>query len=318
MWAEIQIRTLETSVKKWKCVLSLPGDNMYLREQTLVAKATADRLGVELQVVNAEMDPVLQSQQLLKFVQSQAESRPDGILVEPVSATGLPRVAEAAVAAGIGWVVSNAQVDYLAALRANAKVPVFLISQDHVDVGRIQGRQIGAMLPEGGSVLYLRGPAMSSLASRRFEGLENARPKNVDVKSLKVQGSTAEGAYNAVSSWLSLSTGKPEGTHLIFSQNADFIFGARKAFETNVAEAERKKWLAVPCAGVGIPGQIKPLVDQGVLRAAVMTSLTMDAAIEMLVQAAKQKSQPREQTFVEAHSYPNLEDLAKRRNGART
>jgi ABC-type sugar transport system substrate-binding protein len=312
------IRALGTTVKKWKCVLSLPGDNMYLREQTLVAKATGDRLGVELQVVNAAMDPVLQSQQLLKFVQAQAQSRPDGILIEPVSATGLPRVAEAAVAAGIGWVVSNAQVDYLATLRANAKVPVFLVSQDHVDIGRIQGRQIAALLPEGGAVLYLRGPAMSSIASRRFEGLENGKPKNVEVKSLKVQGSTADAAFTTVSSWLSLSTGKPEGTHLIFSQNADFILGARKAFETNAAETERKKWLALPCAGVGILGQIKPLVDQGTLCAAVMTSLTMDAAIEMLVQALTQRSQPREQTFVDARSYPSLEDLAKRRNGART
>jgi len=48
-------------VKKWKCILSLPGDNMYLREQTRAAKATADRLGVGLEVVNAAMDTVLQS-----------------------------------------------------------------------------------------------------------------------------------------------------------------------------------------------------------------------------------------------------------------
>ena len=44
----------------------------------------------------------------------------------------------------------------------------------------------------------------------------------------------------------------------------------------------------------------------------------MDAAVEMLVQAMKQKSQPREQTFVDAQSYPSLEDLAKHRNGAKT
>ena len=309
------IRVLGTAMKKWKLVLSLPGDNMYLREQTLAAKNMADRLDAGLEVVSAEMDPVLQSQQLLKFVQAAAESRPDGILIEPVSATGLPRVAEAAIAAGIGWVVSNAQVDYLSTLRASAKAPVFLVSQDHVDVGRIQGRQIGAMLPEGGSVLYLRGPAMSSIACLRFEGLESGKPKNVEVKSVKVQGSTADAACNAVGSWLSLSTGKSDGVRLICSQNADFILGARKAFETNAAESERKKWLALPSVGVGIPAQIKPLVDQGVLRAAVMTSLTMDLAIQMLVDTMKQKTQPREQTFVEAYSYPSLEDLAKRRNG---
>jgi ABC-type sugar transport system substrate-binding protein len=289
---------------------------MYLREQEAAAKAAAERLGVELQVVYAEMDPVVQSQQVLEFVQSRT-ARPDAILVEPVSATALPRVAEAAVAAGIGWVVSNAQAEYLGKLRKTAKVPVFQVSQDHVEVGRLQGQQIGAMLPEGGSVLYLRGPAMSSVASRRFEGLESGKPKNVEVKSVKVQ-STADSSYNAVCSWLSLSTVRPEGTQVIAAQNVDFILGARKAFETNTAEPARTKWLALPCAGVGVARHIRPLVDQGVLRAAVVTSLTMDRALEMLVRAMKEGSQPQEKTFVEAHSYPSLEELAKRRNGART
>ena len=297
--------------------MSFPGHNMYLREQEAAAKATADRLGVELQVVNAEMDSVAQSEQLLGFVQSRTAPRPDAILVEPVSESGLPSVAEAAVAAGIGWVVSNAQVEYLGRLRRNAKVPLFLVSQDHVEVGRIQGRQIGAILPEGGSVLYLRGPAMNSLASRRFEGIESVKPKNIEVKSVKVQA-TAESSYNAVCSWLSYATVRSEETQMIVSQNADFILGARKAFETNTVEPDRTKWLALPCAGAGVPSQIKPLVDQGALRAAVLTPLTMDTALEMLVQAMKVGSQPQEKTFVEAYSYPNLEELAKRRNAVKT
>jgi ribose transport system substrate-binding protein len=300
-------------VKTWKCVYAIPGDTMYLREQTAAAKATAARLGVQLEVVSADMDAVHQGQQLLKFVQAPNGSRPDGILLEPVSAQGLPRVAEAAVAAGIGWVVSNAQVEYIAALRKNAKAPVFLVSQDHLEIGRIQGRQIGALLPQGGSILYLRGPGMSSIASRRFEGLDSGKPKNVEVKSLKVQGSTAENAYNAVCSWLALSTVRPEATQLIFSQNADFIFGARKAFESNTSEPDRRKWLALPCAGVGVANLVKPLVDQGVLFAAVLTSLTMDKALEMLVHGMKTGTQPREQTYVEAESYPSLEDLAQKR-----
>ena len=299
-------------MNKGKYVLSIPGDAIYLREQVAVAKTTADRLGVELQVLDAEMDPVNQGQQLLKFVQAPAAERPDGILLEPVSAAGLPRVAEAAVEAGIGWLVSNAQVEYLGTLRRSAKTPVFGVSQDHVEVGRIQGRQMGAILPQGGTILYLRGPSMSSIASKRYEGLDSAKPKNVEVKSVKVQGSTAESAYIAVSSWLKLSTVKPEKTRVIAAQNADFIFGAKKAFETT-AEAERKKWLALPCAGVGIQKQIKSLVDQGTFRAAVLTSVTMDIALEMLVRAMKDGSQPPEKIFVEAQSYPSLEELSKAR-----
>ena len=300
-------------MKKWRCVLSIPGDTLYLRAQTAAASEAAQRLSVELQVVSADMDAVAQGQKLLEFVQAGAELRPDAILLEPVNATGLPRVAEAAVAAGIAWVVSNAQVDYLGELRRKAKAPVFLVSQDHPEVGRMQGCQIATLLPEGGSVLYLRGPATSSVASRRHEGLESARPKNVELKVLKVQGSTAEDAFKTVSSWLSLSTVRPESTQLVAAQNADFVYGARKAFEVNANEAHRAKWLALPCLGVGVASQVKTLVDQGTLSSVVLTSLTMDRAMEMLVKTMKDGSQPPEQTYVRAESYPSLKELANKK-----
>jgi ribose transport system substrate-binding protein len=302
-------------MKKLKFILSIPSDTMYLRAQTAAAKVVADRLGVELEVINAGMDSVAQGQQLLDIVLSKTAPRPAGILVEPVSAAGLPRVAEAAVAAGVAWVVNNAHVDYLTALRRNAKVPVFQVSQDHVEVGKIQGRQIGAILPGGGSVLYLRGPAMSWWATRRLDGLDQAKPRNIEVKALKVIGSSADNAYAAVCSWLGLTHPKPESVQLIVSQNADFAHGARKAFETtNVAE--RPKWLAIPRAGVGVADRSRPLVDQGSLCASVVTSLTMDRAVEMLARSLADGSQPPEHTFVEAYSYPSVEDLATKWKGA--
>jgi len=304
-------------LKNLKYALSVPGDTLYLRAQTAAAKGVAERLGVELEVMTAEMDAVAQGQQLLNLVQSRAEPRLDGILVEPVNAAGLPRVAEAAVAAGIAWVVSNAQVEYVGTLRRKAKAPVFQVSQDHLEVGRLQGRQIGAILPNGGSVLYLRGPAMSWWATKRLDGLETTKPRNVDVKTLKVVGSSAENAYNAVCSWLSLSNARPDGTQLIMAQNADFISGAKKAFETNTSESDRMKWLALPRAGVGVADRSRPFVDRGDWCAAVVTSLTMDRALEMLVRAMTDGLQPPEQTLVEAYSYPSIEDLARKWKGAK-
>ncbi len=88
-------------VTKLKFVLSIPGETMYLRAQASAAQAAADRLGVELAVVSAQMDAVAQGQYLVDLVHSRT-SRPAGILVEPVSAAGLPRVAQAAVAALTG------------------------------------------------------------------------------------------------------------------------------------------------------------------------------------------------------------------------
>jgi len=47
------------------------------------------------------------------------------------------------------------------------------------------------------------------------------------------------------------------------------------------------------------------------LCAAVVTSLTMDKALEMLVRAMTDGLLPPEQTLVGAYSYPHVEELAK-------
>jgi ABC-type sugar transport system substrate-binding protein len=296
-------------MKRLSIVVSLPGENNYLREQEAAAKTSAQRLGLDLQVINAKSDPITQSQQVLEVVQAQS-GRPDGVIVEPVNNQGLPRVAEAAVAAGIGWVVSNARVDYLEPLRKSAKAPVFAVSQDHTEVGRMQGQQFLTVLPQGGSALYLRGPATNFLAAQRAEGLESVLGSSVHLKSLKIQW-TAESAYNSVTSWLQLSNVHAADTHLIAAQNTDFILAARQAFEENASGPDRQKWLSLPYCGVGVLSQAKPLLDAGTLSAAIITSLTMDTAMEMLVRHIQSGSQPPAQTFVKAWSQPTLEDLAK-------
>jgi len=296
-------------MKKLSVVVSLPGENNYLREQEAAARATAQRLEVDLRVINAKSDPITQSQQVLEVVQSRS-ALPDGILVEPVNNQGLPRVAEAAVAAGIGWVVSNARVDYLEVLRKTANAPVFTVSQDHAEIGRMQGRQFTAILPRGGSVLYLRGPATNFLAAQRSEGLESVLPATIQLKSLKIQW-TAESALSSVISWLRLSTVRASDTHLIAAQNTDFILAARRAFAENTDGDERSQWLALPYCGVGVLNQTKPLLDDGTLNAALVTSLTMDTAMDMLVRGIQTGSQPPEHTVVKAWSQPSVEELIK-------
>lgn len=298
-------------MKKLKFVLSLPGDTSYLHEQAEAAKTASDRLGVELQVLKASGDPIVQSQQLLEILQSRSVPLPDGIVIEPASPTGLPQVATAAVDAGIGWVVSNANVDYLGPLRRKSKVPVFTVSQDHVEIGRIQGRQMAALLPNGGSVLYLRGPSTNSLACKRTEGMESTKPGNIQLKTLNMMWKE-DSAYNSLTSWLRLSTVRATGTQLISSQGSDFITAARKAFQDHSENAEREKWLTVPHAGTGILRQIKPLVDKRVLCAAAVISPTADTALEILVNALRSGTQPPEHTFVPSASYPSLEELAAR------
>ena len=143
-------------MKKPKFVVSLTTrDNDYQQEQALSAQQAAAKAGVEIELLYAENDAVLQSQQLLKVIQTSPEFRPAGIIFEPVGGTAMPQVAKAAVTAGIGWVVLNRDAEYLAELRRVSKVPAFSITSDHTEIGRIQGRQIAALLPSGGSILLV-------------------------------------------------------------------------------------------------------------------------------------------------------------------
>src|ERR1043165_8284251 len=150
--------------------------NDYQLEQAASAQAAAHKLGISIQILYADDDAITQSTQLLKIIQAQPEQRPHAIIFEPVGGTAFPQVGRAAVAAKIGWGVLNREAEYVGQLRKAAQVPVFSISSDHTEIGRIQGRQFGALLPKGGSVLYITGPSETSAARDRSAGTQMTLP----------------------------------------------------------------------------------------------------------------------------------------------
>jgi len=302
----------DLQTKKLRIVVSLPNDNAYQHEQGVTAKSTAEALGLDLRVIRADDDSITQSQQLLEIIQSKSEARPNAFVVEPVTRTGLRRVAEAAVAEGIAWVVSNSDVDYVKQLRTNPQVPVFTVTQAQLEIGRQQGQQIAALLPQGGSVLYIQGPSASSVAAQRCEGMESAKPKNVQITTLRSKWSE-DSACQTVSAWLEMATSRSEKFDLVAGHTHELALGARKAFQTITNQEQQNKWLALPFIGIGIASQVKRLVDGHVLAASVVTSTTMELALTMLVRAIESKALPQECTFVETSSYPDLKQLASKR-----
>jgi ribose transport system substrate-binding protein len=169
-------------------------DNDCQQEEEAAAKETARRLGVDVEVIDANNDPVSQSQQLLQYIQSSA-GRPDAIIVEPFGGTSLPTVACTAAEAGIGWVVLNREIDYAREIRSIRGVPVFSISSNHEEIGRIQGKQFTALLPKGGSVLYIEGPSASSAARQRTAGMYQTKAANIQIKTLRGDWTTASGQH---------------------------------------------------------------------------------------------------------------------------
>jgi ABC-type sugar transport system substrate-binding protein len=302
-------------MKKLKFLISLTNDdNDYQIEQKESAEQAARKAGVEVQIIHANNDAITQSTQLLKAVQAPKELRPDAILFEPVGGTALPQVAKAAVTAGIAWVVLNRDANYITDLRKTSAVPVFAISSDHVEIGRIQGRQIGALLRGGGSVLYIQGPSENSAAKERTAGMQETKPGNVQVTTLKGQW-TQESAQKAVRSWLKLTTSQRAAIDLISAQDDSMAMGAREAFKELANEDERERWLALPYTGCdGLPKTGQAWVRSGLLTATVFVPPNAGQAIEMLVEALAAKKIPAERVTTEAVSVPPLETLSRRKS----
>lgn len=296
-------------MKKLRFLISLTtNDNDYQIEQAAAAEEAARQLGVYLEIIYADNDSINQSTQLLKVIQMGGSSRPDAIVFEPVGGTALPQAARAAVASGIGWAVLNREAEYVAELRGSSKVPVFCLSSDHKEIGRIQGKQMAALLPKGGSVLCIQGPSDNSAAKERTAGMQATKPANIQVTMLKGQW-TEESSYRAVSSWLRLSTSQKAKIDLVAGQDDSMAMGARKAFH-ELPEGEREKWLKLPYLGCdGLPKTGQAWVRAGLLAATIYVPPNTDQAMAMLVQAMRTGKQPPERAVTIPSSFPPLETL---------
>jgi len=288
-------------VKKNRVFLSLARENNdYQQLQASTAEQTAALLGVELTIASAKGDSIKQTQDLLDVIQA-SSLRPDAIVVEPAGTT-MAHVAKAAVASGIGWVMLNRRPDYMAELRARHQVPLFAISSDNEQIGRIQGQQLGVLLPQGGSALYIQGLA-NATSEARLAGLSMTMPKNIELRMLRGNW-TQEGGQKAISAWLRLSTSKGDRIGVVACQNDDMAMGARRALEQN------GQLLGVPFIGVdGVPKAGQTWVRGGALTATIIAPPHSGLAIEMLVQALQTGVNPREYTLVSPESHPSLKDL---------
>jgi hypothetical protein len=72
---------------------------------------------------------------------------------------------------------------------------------------------------------------------------------------------------------------------------------------------QQNKWLDLPFIGVGIAEHVEPLVKKRILAAGVVTSLTMELALQTLANALKTKTQPPDCTPVNAYSFPPVDKL---------
>jgi len=297
-------------MKKSRILLSLmTEENDYQLEQAASARRAAEGLPVELQILFAGNDTITQSTQILRAIQGNPTIRPDAVILEPVGGTALSQVARAACAAGIGWGVLNNVPEYLSELQKGARAPIFSMSTDQEEIGRIQGRQFAALLPRGGTVLYIQGPSEHFAAKQRTVGMQGTLPSNIRITTLRANW-TAEGAARSVSSWLKLTAAGRLRVDLVSAQNDLMALAARRVFQETSDLTERDRWLSLPftgCDGLLKTGQA--WVREGLLTATVIMPPSSGDALRLMLNFLPKPDQLQQRNWLAPESFPALDQL---------
>ena len=291
-------------------VALLNAEQEFQQLQAKDARESAARLKLDVEVAFAQGHAVVQIQQLFKHIHAAEAERPAAIVVEAATGEGLERVARNAVKAGIGWILVNARVSYVDDLRqAHPGLPIAMLGADQREVGRIQGRQCRALLPNGGNVLCVQGPADSTATLDRFEGLKEALGAGFEVRGLNGDWTEASGE-RAIVAWLRLKTAEAFRPDALACQNDSMAAGARRAIL-----AHHRDWTALPFLGCdGLPEGGQRMVAQGLLAATVVTPSNTGPALEIVARWLQAKQIPPREVRLASRSHPP-EDRIRPRGG---
>jgi ribose transport system substrate-binding protein len=193
--------------------------------------------------------------------------------------------------------------------RKSKESRLFGVAADQVEIGRIQARQLAALLPRGGSVLYVQGEEHSYATRHRTKGLMEEFPKH---QGLKLNGYRVFGDWSgssvgpALENWSRLG-GRLEWVDAAAAQNDDMA----------IALAELAKPHGLPVLGVDGMETGKRAVDDGLLAATVVQPLGVGHALrtyESLCggQTASQLVPADGNILLAPESYPPLEKLQPR------
>ena len=295
-----------------RIVVSLPEkDNEFQLLQAVEARVVARRLGCTLELLYAGNSGIAQIQQLYNTIH--ADPAPDGVIVEPISISGVETVLRKAVSTGIGAAVLNSPAEYLPHLRSEyPKVPLLTVGSDQVEIGRLQGEQLKALLPQGGEVLVIRGPQGAPAADERSRGLQRSL-EGAGFVLVELDGRwTEDSAQQAVESWLRLKSSTSLRIDAVAAQDDSMARGARRA--TAGRNDTGTRWLDIPFLGIdGVPDMGQRLVDEGDLTATIVMPSNTGAALEHLVLSLESGVLPPPSVRLRVAPYPTLERLRSRR-----
>jgi ABC-type sugar transport system substrate-binding protein len=238
------------------------------------------------------------------------ERRPAALLVMSVRDHGLDRVVREAAAAGIHFVFLNAVEDDLDSVRREfPAVSVSTVCPDEVETGRVQGRQMRALLSSG-RLLYIQGSPRSLASRQRTAGMQEATAGAPFEVVLAGGDWSPAFAGRTVKEWLRLAVGGRVPFQLVGCQNDHMAGGALEALAAAAAEARRPEFGRIPVAGCdGAPEVGQKMVRDRRLVATVVLPRVAGPAVEEIAALFARGEKPAPLITHAATSFPPLTDL---------
>jgi ABC-type sugar transport system substrate-binding protein len=273
------------------------------------ARAAAQRCGLPLGTLMGQNDAAQQQRQIRDCFDEPAAGRPAALVVFPVSESGILPLAQTAARLGIGWVTLNRSTDFMEQLRLDyPALPLFCVNPDQLEIGRIQGKQVKAFIPNGGQVVCIQGPTAVPSAQLRLAGLKQELEGTGTILSVHVADWSFAGGADAAKRWMDSPAGGNVRDCVVLGQNDEMALGARTVIKG--ASVRRPELASLRFAGCdGTPGFGQRLVAEGQLDATVVVPSTSGVAVEQLAAVLRGRSPPMHDFSPVVTSLPDLSQL---------
>jgi ribose transport system substrate-binding protein len=248
-----------------------------LQEETAVSEG--HRLDLDVEVAFA---PGFDQLRMLKRRILDATTTPlDAVVTEPANTAMMDMILNE-LKGKFGLVILSAWGPSIeqAASSWGQGLPIGGVGTNHAKVGEVQGRQIKALLPEGGRILYIAGPPRSSAAQQRLEGLKSRLTANILVEEIAAGQWTESDGIVAFNDWYRVAKARNPVVAVVAGGNDELALGARRACEALSNPQHREALLRAKFVGVdACPTFGQKLVSEGVLTASVLTPANTGLAL---------------------------------------
>jgi ABC-type sugar transport system substrate-binding protein len=211
----------------------------------------------------------------------------------------------------VHWIFLNSIEDDLNAVRSEKPEAVIAtVCPDEVETGRIQGRQICALLPLGRRVLYVQGNLRSLASRQRTAGMQEAVAGSGRNVVLAGGDWSPEHAGRTVRDWLRFGVGGRRQFDLVTCQNDHMAEGVLQALEAAAAESGRSEIALIPVTGCdGAPDKGLKMVKEGRLTATVVLPRVAGPAMEVMARLLTAGTRPAPLMMLAPASFPPLAAL---------